>query len=323
MFGRRDHSVRSLLRLELFPLLFYGGIGNGFPTQGQVIPELFKPGWYEPGEYQVACGIYVDPPDATQLGPVGPAKRSPQVNETGMQAQVITTVRERGRDGRLLEPNLVEASKEGGPCVAVLLRPGTYQVTMETSISQWIWGISQEASSVSVQRLRRQDLSEKFDRKQFIVRVRGDCPEEGNARTKAADSKENDPVADRLREALSRVLSELGQEVDSNSVSVEPVAPGGLWRFAVRISGQGCILPSLDSFADCSSTAPGSATHLLVGSLQIAGGASRFNARVVDVETGEVLTATRGDTQGTETEALLQAASDAIRGLSFSIDCGQ
>lgn len=39
MFGRRDHSVRSLLRLELFPLLFYGGIGNGFPTQGQVIPE--------------------------------------------------------------------------------------------------------------------------------------------------------------------------------------------------------------------------------------------------------------------------------------------
>lgn len=253
---------------------------------------------------------------------MGPARRRPEVNELGMQVQVITIVKELGQDRRLIEPNLVESSEETGRCVALLTRPGTYQVTLEITTSQWIWVVSEEASSVSVRRLRQQDLPEKFDRRQFIIRVTGDCPEEEEAKVDVSDSGQIDPMTEKLRAALLRVLSDHGPELDDSSVKVESWGAEGLWRFAIRISDEGCILPTLDSIANCSSSkAQVSASRLLIGSLQVAGGASRVTARIIDVETGEILTASKGDSTGTDTDALVQAASDAIGGLGVTVGC--
>lgn len=101
--------------------------------------------------------------------------------------------------------------------------------------------------------------------------------------------------------------------MDGNSVSIEQASPGGLWKFAVRISARGCVLPSLDALADCSSPGSAPATELLVGSLQIAGEASRIVARIFDVETGEIRTTAKADTRGADT--------DALYGLAFPMDC--
>ncbi len=306
-----------MLAAPLFPLLLSFSSGRVLASQEQVIPELTKSGWYEPGEYEVACDIFADPPDAAELGPTGPV-RNPQIGERGMLTVVNTTVLRRDRDGRPTGPNLVEPSEDGKRCVAALRQSGTYQVTTETMITRWIWVVSEQASSASVTRVYSEDLPSKFERKQFLIRVRGDCSEEEIA---APATPVADPVRDGLRSALLQALSEQGQEVDGNYVSIEPLASGGLWRFAVAISGQGCVLPSLDSMADCSSPVAGPATDLLVGSLQLANGRSRINARIVDVETGTILTAAKGDALGSDSGALTQAASDALRGLNFPLDC--
>jgi len=308
------------MAVPLLPLLLSSGGESVFAGQEQMIPELNKSGWYEPGEYEVPCDIFVEPPDAMQIGFAGPATRNPRIGERGKLTEVNTNVRRRDRDGRSTGPNLVEVSEDEKRCVAALRQSGTYQVTTETTISQWIWVVSEQASSASVTRAHTEDLPLKFERKQFIIRVRGDCSEEEIA---APSTPVADPVRDGLRSALLQALSEQGQQVDGNSVSIEPLASGGLWEFAVAISGQGCVLPSLDARADCSSPVVGPATDLLVGSLQIAGGRSRINMRIVDVETGIITTAAKGDALGSDTGALTRAASDALRGLSFPLSCAR
>jgi len=74
--------------------------------------------------------------------------------------------------------------------------------------------------------------------------------------------------------------------------------------------------------ADCSSPMTGPAAVLLLGSLQVAGGRSRINARVVDPWTSVISTAAKGDALGSDTDALAKAASDALNGLAFPWGCG-
>lgn len=164
MSGRGGRWPKLLVTASVVPLLLSGAGGSVLAGPEQVIPEVFQSGWYDPGEYRVPCGNYPNPPDAVELGLMGPATRSPRVNERGTLTVVITTVRKRGRNGRLTGPSLVEADREGKYCVAVLRKPGTYQVTMEITTGNWIWVVSEDASSVSALRLKSQVLPSKFEK---------------------------------------------------------------------------------------------------------------------------------------------------------------
>ena len=320
MSGRESRTTRLTTVGRCFPLLLLAVGGGVSPARAQAAPEMLGPGWHEPGEHEVPCDVVADPPDAAQLGSGGPMTRNPRVNERGKVTVRITSVRRRDRDGKLFGPSLVRPSENEQRCVVVLRDSGTYQVTTETTVDQWIWVRSEEASSVSALRLTNRPLAMKVEQKKYLIRVRGDC---SRAEPPAPDAPSADPVTNRLRSALVKALSGPGQGVDGNSVTIESLESGGLWRFAVRINAQGCVLPSLDAMADCASPIVGPGTDLLIGSLQMAGGRSRINMRIVDAATTVISTASRGDAMGSDAGALERAAGDALRGLNFPLSCGR
>jgi hypothetical protein len=250
---------------------------------------------------------------------VGLATRTPELGEQGSVTTIITSVQKQDRDGRPSGSNLVGPSADGTRCVVTLRKAGTYRVTTESAATRWQWVKSEEASSVSVLRAHAEPLTDKTDTKTYTIWVRGDCSEDEIA---APEPTVADPMRDRLRDALIRALSARSRDVDVNSVSIEPLASGGLWEFAVRIGTGGCVLPSLDAMADCSSPVKGPTAELLLGSLQVAGGWSRINARMVDPRTSVISTAAKGDAWGTDADALAKAASDALNGLEFPWGCG-
>ena len=94
-------------------------------------------------------------------------------------------------------------------------------------------------------------------------------------------------------------------------------------RFAMRVSREGCALPSIRSImARCAE--PGEhrgASHLLIGSVQQANNRTRANVRIVEVETGIVETTGRADATGTDDEALRQSLVHAMEKLDRRIDC--
>ena len=94
-------------------------------------------------------------------------------------------------------------------------------------------------------------------------------------------------------------------------------------RFAVRVSRDGCALPSIRSIkARCYK--PGEhqgASHLLIGAIQQVNNRTRATVRMVDVETGIVETAGRSDATGTDAAALRQSIASAMEKLDQRIDC--
>ena len=94
-------------------------------------------------------------------------------------------------------------------------------------------------------------------------------------------------------------------------------------RFAMRVSRDGCALPSIRSMmARC--TKPGEhqgASHLLIGAVQQANNRTRATVRIVEVETGIVETTGRSDANGTDDEALRQSIANAMDKLDRRIDC--
>ena len=306
-----------LIPVWAVPFFFPVATERAEGDQWQETPEVLGPGWHQPGDHEVPCGTVQDPPDAVDVS-VGLTTRTPEIGERGTVTTVITSVRKVDSDGRPVGPSLVRPDLDGKRCVVTLSKAGTYQVTTESTMTRWQWVRSEEASSVSVERAHRKPLTDKTDSKEYKIFVRGDCSQDEIA---APEPTAADPMRDHLRDALLRALSARSQHVDENSVSIEPLTSGGLWRFAVRIGSGGCVLPSLYSMAACSSPVTGPATDLLLGSLQVAGGRSRINARIVDPWTSEVLTAARGDALGSDSDELAKAASDALNGLRFPWGC--
>lgn len=128
--------------------------------------------------------------------------------------------------------------------------------------------------------------------------------------------------ATRLQQAVVAAIDVEGVR-DEFVNAAWPKESGLLPRFAMRVSRDGCALPSIRSMmARC--TKPGEhqgASHLLIGAVQQANNRTRATVRIVEVETGIVETTGRSDANGTDDEALRQSIANAMDKLDRRIGC--
>lgn len=122
-------------------------------------------------------------------------------------------------------------------------------------------------------------------------------------------------TAGTFRAGLARALRDAGETVTPHHVTVHD--DGALLKFALRIGHDRHVLPSIDQVLKrkpAPGTVPG-ARFLLQGSLQQAGDNVRVAARMVVVETSEIVRAGLGDAAGHDLEAVYAAARLAIEKL--------
>lgn len=128
--------------------------------------------------------------------------------------------------------------------------------------------------------------------------------------------------ATRLQQAVVAAIDVEGVR-DEFVNAAWPKESGLLPRFAMRVSRDGCALPSIRSMmARC--TKPGEhqgASHLLIGAVQQANNRTRATVRIVEAETGIVETTGRSDANGTDDEALRQSIANAMDKLDRRIGC--
>lgn len=128
--------------------------------------------------------------------------------------------------------------------------------------------------------------------------------------------------ATRLQQAVVAAIDVEGVR-DEFVNAAWPKESGLLPRFAMRVSRDGCALPSIRSMmARC--TKPGEhqgASHLLIGAVQQANNRTRATVRIVEAETGIVETTGRSDANGTDDEALRRSIANAMDKLDRRIGC--
>jgi len=135
----------------------------------------------------------------------------------------------------------------------------------------------------------------------FVTAARADDPP-------AQSTFSTDDVAD----ALSTALSALDVPTGGNEIDV--TGEDGQFKFAVRLSSE--FKPAGKVPDD---PTPGTVTpafYLLLGMLQILDDQMRVTARIVNVETSEIIETAKGDATGTSKETITDAAQIAFSALS-------
>lgn len=120
-----------------------------------------------------------------------------------------------------------------------------------------------------------------------------------------------------LEEPIGRALGANGYQVGPDSVYVYE-SRGGLGCFMVRLGRNGHPLPTAECLKQkikegkVPEGSLESPRTLMFGSIQHAGNQTRVTVREVDLETGVILRAGKGDTQGTDEGAVQHAAETAV-----------
>lgn len=119
-----------------------------------------------------------------------------------------------------------------------------------------------------------------------------------------------------FRAGLTQAFQEYGERITPDFLSIHD-RPGRLLAYNVRIGRGRHALPSIDQVLK---TKPGPGTvlaapYLVLGTIQEAGDMVRVTARMVVVETSEVLASGLGDAKGLDPPAVYAAALAALRKL--------
>ena len=131
----------------------------------------------------------------------------------------------------------------------------------------------------------------------------------------ASAARADDPPAfstDDVSDALSTALSALDVPTGGNEIDV--TNEDGQFKYAVRLSSE--FKPAGKVPDDPTPGTVTAASYLLLGSLQIVEDQMRVTARIVNVETSQIIEASKGDATGTTKETITDAAQIAFDALS-------
>jgi hypothetical protein len=120
--------------------------------------------------------------------------------------------------------------------------------------------------------------------------------------TEAHDPVEQEGFAGEMQQAFVDALRARGLDAGPEHVTIIKHNPyGSFFRFALRVSRDGCLLPHMRAIArECiRDGSQKGAKHLLVGSIQRAAGKTRVVPRTVVVETGVIESVGKGTSDGT------------------------
>lgn len=126
-------------------------------------------------------------------------------------------------------------------------------------------------------------------------------------------------IAEEVNKAVAEVLSRrlYLPNVSPEAIGVETTIVGQYLKFHLRMNKNYQVLPSVESvkqtYGQTGKQGEG-AKYLLLGALQIIGDKIRVTARVVEVETGAVRRAAKGDGDASY-EGLCKAFEDALKNL--------
>ena len=128
------------------------------------------------------------------------------------------------------------------------------------------------------------------------------------------------PELTRERDAIVEGMQDAGFHVGPEHVGVEAK---GISHFNVRVSKEGCILPTIEAIkAGCPPKGnQKGAERLLIGSVQQADNTTRVTARVVESETAVILGAAKADAAGSGAQATAAALAAALKQLKLEAGC--
>jgi len=279
-------------------------------------PKVNKPN--SPGIYSLPCSISGSPPPQ---GRKFSCSAIDQVADSGVETLT-------GSRAYFAGKHVVPMRER---CQVDLGLPGFYTIRTTTVSTPWELVCRARLGTTTgaekwIAFIRNKESVTKTSESKIVVKEpdkTSECP-----KTKP-NNQNDDPSLEELNEALVTALKKFNKHATKAYTSVSRKTPG---QFMLRISSEDCLLPNNEFIsADCrqremreggeNEKKYEGALRILVGSIQHANGKTRASVRIVNVETGEINKAGKGDADGTNKKATSDAIYRAIDKMGFKPSC--
>ncbi len=149
--------------------------------------------------------------------------------------------------------------------------------------------------------------------------------------TRPSESQDYGPTAHegftgQVQNAFVKAFQSQGVAAGPEHVTISDTQKDSQYfTFFLRVSRDRCLLPHIRAISrQCiRKGSQEGATYILIGSVQRVVKRTRANVRIVRVETGEIISTGKGDSNGTDTQAIEEAVGKALDTMDFKITCAK